>query len=69
MLIVQIYNETIRDLLNFKKGPLTDAEKPVIHTQKVQSSTSCHQELTHPIGESIRGALEGRDRFDTSRNC
>ncbi|ODO06440.1 centromeric protein E [Cryptococcus wingfieldii CBS 7118] len=31
---VEIYNETLRDLLNFKKGPLKDDEKPVIHTQK-----------------------------------
>jgi centromeric protein E len=33
---IEIYNETLRDLLNFKKGPLKDDEKPVIHTTKVR---------------------------------
>ncbi|KAK8864543.1 hypothetical protein IAR55_001793 [Kwoniella newhampshirensis] len=28
---IEIYNETLRDLLNFKKGPLRDDEKPSIH--------------------------------------
>lgn len=32
---IEIYNETLRDLLNFKKGPLSDDEKPAIHTRKV----------------------------------
>ncbi|KAL7421908.1 Kinesin-like protein kip2 [Cryptotrichosporon argae] len=31
---IEIYNETLRDLLNFKKGSLKDDEKPVIHTAK-----------------------------------
>ncbi|KIR75894.1 centromeric protein E [Cryptococcus deuterogattii CA1014] len=31
---IEIYNETLRDLLNFKKGPLKDDEKPSIHTSK-----------------------------------
>ncbi|WVQ81716.1 hypothetical protein IAT38_003841 [Cryptococcus sp. DSM 104549] len=31
---VEIYNETLRDLLNFKKGPLRDDERPAIHTAK-----------------------------------
>ncbi|OWZ51163.1 centromeric protein E [Cryptococcus neoformans c45] len=31
---IEIYNETLRDLLNFKKGPLRDYEKPSIHTSK-----------------------------------
>ncbi|ORY32865.1 kinesin motor domain-domain-containing protein [Naematelia encephala] len=31
---IEIYNETLRDLLNFKKGPLKDDEKPAIHTSK-----------------------------------
>jgi centromeric protein E len=32
---IEIYNETLRDLLNLKKGPLRDDEKPTIHTGKV----------------------------------
>lgn len=32
---IEIYNETLRDLLNFKKGPLKDEEKPNIHFNKV----------------------------------
>ncbi|WWC94352.1 hypothetical protein V866_001194 [Kwoniella sp. B9012] len=31
---IEIYNETLRDLLNFKKGPLKDDEKPAIHYAK-----------------------------------
>ncbi|RXK38655.1 hypothetical protein M231_04062 [Tremella mesenterica] len=31
---IEIYNETLRDLLNFKRGPLRDDEKPSIHTSK-----------------------------------
>lgn len=31
---IEIYNETLRDLLNFKKGTLRDDEKPAIHTSK-----------------------------------
>nr|XP_031863411.1 uncharacterized protein CI109_001287 [Kwoniella shandongensis]KAA5530483.1 hypothetical protein CI109_001287 [Kwoniella shandongensis] len=31
---IEIYNETLRDLLNFKKGPLRDDEKPTIHFVK-----------------------------------
>ncbi|WVQ99545.1 hypothetical protein IAU59_006681 [Kwoniella sp. CBS 9459] len=31
---IEIYNETLRDLLNFKKGPLKDDEKPAIHYSK-----------------------------------
>ncbi|WRT66518.1 uncharacterized protein IL334_003477 [Kwoniella shivajii] len=31
---IEIYNETLRDLLNFKKGPLKDDEKPAIHLSK-----------------------------------
>ncbi|RXK39315.1 hypothetical protein M231_03394 [Tremella mesenterica] len=31
---IEIYNETLRDLLNFKRGPLRDDEKPFIHTSK-----------------------------------
>nr|KIR85317.1 centromeric protein E [Cryptococcus tetragattii IND107] len=31
---IEIYNETLRDLLNFKKRPLKDDEKPSIHTSK-----------------------------------
>ncbi|WVR06885.1 hypothetical protein IAU60_003921 [Kwoniella sp. DSM 27419] len=31
---IEIYNETLRDLLNFKKGPLKDDEKPAIHLAK-----------------------------------
>lgn len=34
MSYIEIYNETLRDLLNFKKGPLRDDEKPSIHTSK-----------------------------------
>jgi centromeric protein E len=34
---IEIYNETLRDLLNFKKGPLKDNEKPNIHFDKVGS--------------------------------
>ena len=33
---IEIYNETLRDLLNFKKGPLRDEEKPNIHFNKVR---------------------------------
>lgn len=33
---IEIYNETLRDLLNFKKGPLKDDEKPNIHLNKVR---------------------------------
>jgi centromeric protein E len=32
---IEIYNETLRDLLNFKKGPLSDSEKLTIRTAKV----------------------------------
>jgi centromeric protein E len=32
---IEIYNETLRDLLNFKKGALKDEEKPNIHFNKV----------------------------------
>lgn len=32
---IEIYNEALRDLLNTKKGPLPDSEKPTIHTAKV----------------------------------
>jgi len=32
---IEIYNETLRDLLNFKKGPLADSERPTIRTAKV----------------------------------
>jgi hypothetical protein len=32
---IEIYNETLRDLLSFKKGPLRDDEKPTIHFNKV----------------------------------
>lgn len=38
---IEIYNETLRDLLNFKKGPLRDEEKPNIHFNKVCPS-SCN---------------------------
>ncbi|WVF71322.1 hypothetical protein IAT40_006125 [Kwoniella sp. CBS 6097] len=31
---IEIYNETLRDLLNFKKGPPKDDEKPAIHYSK-----------------------------------
>lgn len=34
---IEIYNETLRDLLNLKKGPLADNEKPVIHTRTVST--------------------------------
>lgn len=34
MSYIEIYNETLRDLLNFKKGLLKDDEKPSIHTSK-----------------------------------
>lgn len=33
---IEIYNETLRDLLNPKKGPLKDDEKPAIHFNKVR---------------------------------
>ncbi|EIW65683.1 hypothetical protein TREMEDRAFT_66277 [Tremella mesenterica DSM 1558] len=33
-LVIEIYNETLRDLLNFKRGPLRDDEKPAIHFSK-----------------------------------
>lgn len=33
---IEIYNETLRDLLNTKKGPLKDDEKPAIHFNKVR---------------------------------
>ncbi|GFZ46737.1 hypothetical protein JCM24511_03957 [Saitozyma sp. JCM 24511] len=32
---IEIYNETLRDLLNFKRAPLKDEEKPAIHFNKV----------------------------------
>lgn len=32
---IEIYNESLRDLLNSKKGPLADHEKPTIRTAKV----------------------------------
>lgn len=35
MSYIEIYNETLRDLLNFKKGTLRDDERPAIHTGKV----------------------------------
>lgn len=36
---IEIYNETLRDLLNTKKGPLKDDEKPAIHSSKVSTGS------------------------------
>lgn len=44
---LEIYNESIRDLLNFKKN-LKDDEKPVIHTDKVSNNT-----ITLIAGQSL----------------
>lgn len=38
MSYIEIYNETLRDLLNFKRGPLKDEEKPAIHFNKVRAT-------------------------------
>jgi hypothetical protein len=47
---IEIYNETLRDLLNFKKGSLRDDEKPAIHTAKV----ICFSSLPHLAKTSLR---------------
>lgn len=43
---IEIYNETLRDLLNFKKGPLKDDEKPNIHFNKVSVSSPERRDCT-----------------------
>ena len=51
MSYIEIYNETVRDLLNFKKGPLKDEEKPAVHTTKVSLSNIGGLMLTRPQGK------------------
>ena len=45
MSYIEIYNETLRDLLNLKKGPLKDEEKPAIHTGKVSGDIVTRADL------------------------
>jgi centromeric protein E len=55
---MEIYNESIRDLLNFKRGPLKDDEKPTIHTDKVslgsgRNLTEQGKVYVHPLAEEV----------------
>ncbi|KAK4683756.1 hypothetical protein P7C73_g6472, partial [Tremellales sp. Uapishka_1] len=75
---IEIYNETLRDLLNFKKGALRDDEKPAIHTAKgkvyvdplVEEIVSCPQDVVDLLergnaGRKI-GATDWNDRSSRS---
>ena len=43
---LEIYNETLRDLLTDKKGPLKPQDQPVIHTGNVSGLSSPSTWLT-----------------------
>lgn len=54
---IEIYNETLRDLLNFKKGPLKDEEKPVIHTAKVSLRSFSYKTSTYVLDARAKCTL------------
>jgi hypothetical protein len=62
---IEIYNETLRDLLNFKKGPLKDEEKPNIHFNKVSLDRPTHEQCLPIRVKLCRPACRG-DRVHTS---
>ncbi|WVO15973.1 hypothetical protein L204_103638 [Cryptococcus depauperatus] len=55
---IEIYNETLRDLLNFKRGPLKDDERPIIHTSKGKIYVDPLIEEIVSTPEDVMGLLE-----------
>lgn len=63
---LEIYNETLRDILNFSKKPLSDQDKPSIHLENVSlllrlKGFAC-ADLGYSIGRSLGSTSDGNDR-------